>query len=101
MALILVGQNEFWDRLKPQSYAAIRQRIDLQYKLPHLDRSQVGEYAKRHLAYAGAQHDIISDNAVDEISSFPAEPREWQLCQQVRQLLDNIRRLSTDIMGQQ
>ncbi|NLN87918.1 MAG: AAA family ATPase, partial [Syntrophomonadaceae bacterium] len=70
MALILVGQNELWDRLKLQSYAAIRQRIDLQCKLPHLDRSQVGEYVKRHLAYAGAQHDIFSDNAVDEIFKF-------------------------------
>ena len=30
MALILVGQSELWDRLRLQSYAAIRQRIDLQ-----------------------------------------------------------------------
>lgn len=70
MALILVGQNELWERLKLQSYAAIRQRIDLQCKLPHLDRAQVGEYVKRHLAYAGADHDIFSDNAVDEIFRF-------------------------------
>lgn len=33
MALILVGQNELWDRLKLQSYAAIRQCIDIQCKL--------------------------------------------------------------------
>jgi type II secretory pathway predicted ATPase ExeA len=70
MALILVGQNELWDRLKLQSYAAIRQRIDLQCKLSYLDRSQVGEYVKRHLAYAGAEHDIFSDNAIDEIFRF-------------------------------
>ncbi|MEN6326093.1 MAG: AAA family ATPase [Syntrophomonas sp.] len=70
MALILVGQNELWERFKLQSYAAIRQRIDLQCKLPHLDRAQVGEYVKRHLAYAGADHDIFSDNAVDEIFRF-------------------------------
>ena len=30
MTLILVGQNELWERLQLQSYAAIRQRIDLQ-----------------------------------------------------------------------
>lgn len=48
-------------------YAAIRQRIDLQCKLPHLDRAQVGEYVKSHLAYAGAEHDIFSDSTVDEI----------------------------------
>ena len=70
MALILVGQNELWERLKLQSYAAIRQRIDLQCKLPYLDRAEVGEYIKTHLAYAGADHDIFSDNAVDEIFKF-------------------------------
>ena len=70
MALILVGQNELWDRLKLQSYAAIRQRIDLQCKFTHYDRSQVGEYMKRHLAYAGAQQDIFSDGATDDIYRF-------------------------------
>lgn len=70
MALILVGQNELWERLKLQSYAAIRQRIDLQCKLPYLDRAEVGEYVKRHLAYAGADHDIFSDSALDEIFKF-------------------------------
>lgn len=70
MALILVGQSELWDRLQLQAYAAIRQRIDLQLKLPRLDRAQVGEYIKRHLAYAGADHDIFSDSAVDEVFRF-------------------------------
>lgn len=70
MSLILVGQSELWERFQLQSYAAIRQRIDLQCKLPHLDRSQVGEYVKRHLAYAGTEHDIFSDNAVEEIYRF-------------------------------
>lgn len=70
MALILVGQSELWDRFQLQAYAAIRQRIDLQCKLAHLDRAQVGEYLKRHLNYAGADHDIFSDNAVDEIFRF-------------------------------
>ncbi len=70
MALILVGQNELLDRLKLQSYGAIRQRIDLQCKLPHLDRAQVGEYIKRHLTYAGTEHEIFSDAAVDEVYRF-------------------------------
>jgi general secretion pathway protein A len=67
MALILVGQSELWDRLKLQSYAAIRQRIDLQCKLIHLDRAQTGDYIKRHLEYAGATQDIFSDGAIDSI----------------------------------
>jgi general secretion pathway protein A len=70
MALILVGQSEIWDKLKLQAYAAIRQRIDLQCKLPHLDRSQVAEYVKRHLTYAGSEQDIFSDAALDEIFRF-------------------------------
>jgi type II secretory pathway predicted ATPase ExeA len=44
--------------------------MNLQRKLPHLDRSQVGEYVKRHLAYAGADNDIFSDGAVDGIYRF-------------------------------
>ncbi len=70
MALILVGQNELWDRLRMQAYAAIRQRIDLQCKLPYYDRSQTGEYIVRHMAYAGSEHDVFSDGALDVIYQF-------------------------------
>jgi general secretion pathway protein A len=70
MGLILVGQNELWDRLRLQSYAAIRQRIDLQCKLSHLDRAQTSEYIKRHLTYSGTDHDIFSDGAIDTIYQF-------------------------------
>lgn len=77
MALILVGQSELWEKLQLQSYAAIRQRVDLQCKLPHLDRSHVGEYIKRHQTYAGAEHDIFSDNEVDEIYGIPEVPPGW------------------------
>lgn len=70
MALILVGQNELWERLGLQAYAAIRQRIDLQCKLYHYDRSQVGEYILQHLSYAGAEQAIFSDKAIDQIHRF-------------------------------
>lgn len=70
MALILVGQSELWERLSLQAYAAIRQRIDLQCKLQHYDRAQIGGYIHQHLAYAGAKHDIFSDKAMDEIYRF-------------------------------
>lgn len=70
MALILVGQNELWQRLQLQSYAAIRQRIDLQCRVQHLDRAQVGAYVERHLNYAGANHDIFSDNAIDVVFQY-------------------------------
>lgn len=70
MALILVGQNELWERLNLQAYAAIRQRIDVQCKLHRYDRSQVGEYIERHLSYAGATQTIFSDKALDEVYRF-------------------------------
>ncbi|MBP7331340.1 MAG: AAA family ATPase [Firmicutes bacterium] len=70
MALILVGQNELWEKLQLQSYAAIRQRIDLQLKLNYYDRSEVGSYIKKHLDYAGATQDIFSEQAIDDIYRF-------------------------------
>lgn len=70
MALILVGQSELWDKLRLQSYAAIRQRIDLQCKLPHYDRAQADEYIQRHLTYAGADRDVFTDEAINEIFRF-------------------------------
>ena len=70
MALILVGQSELWERLQLQSYAAIRQRIDIQCRIQHYDRSQTGEYINRHLIYAGSQNEIFSDGAIDSIFQF-------------------------------
>lgn len=70
MALLLVGQSELWDRLRMQTYTAIRQRIDLQCKFQHYDRSQTGEYIARHLTYAGSEQDIFSDGALDIIYQF-------------------------------
>ncbi|MNN62354.1 hypothetical protein D3C81_1776490 [compost metagenome] len=70
MALILVGQSELWDRLGLQAYAAIRQRIDMQCYLPHMDRAEVGAYMKRHLSAAGAEHELFTEAAMDEIYRF-------------------------------
>lgn len=70
MALILVGQSELRERLQLQAYAAIRQRIDLQCKLPHYDRAQTEAYIGRHLAYAGADRDVFTDGAIDDIYRF-------------------------------
>lgn len=70
MALILVGQSELWDRINLQAYAAIRQRIDLQCKLPHYDRAHTEAYIERHMAYAGAERDIFTDGAIDDIYRF-------------------------------
>ncbi len=70
MSLILVGQNELWDKLKLQAYAAIRQRIDLKCEIPQYDRSQVEEYINAHLAYAHGSKDIFTEKAIDEIYKY-------------------------------
>lgn len=70
MALVLVGQTELWERLRLQTYAAIRQRMDLQCKLPHYDRAQSAAYLKQHLRYAGTQQEIFSDAAVEEMYRY-------------------------------
>lgn len=44
MALILVGQTVLLEKLQLQSYAAIRQRIDLQSKLHRIERDKDGAY---------------------------------------------------------
>ncbi|WP_345840721.1 AAA family ATPase [Bacillus sp. P14.5] len=70
MALIMVGQTELWDRLQLKSFAAISQRIDIQFKLDHLDRAETEQYMKKHLSYVGVERDIFSDLALDEIFSY-------------------------------
>jgi hypothetical protein len=70
MALILVGQSELWNRLGLQANAAIRQRIDMQCYLPPMDRAEIGAYMSRHLSVAGAEHELFTEAAVDEIYRF-------------------------------
>lgn len=72
MALILVGQNELWDKLKLQRYAAIRQRIDLKCEIPQMDLAQTVEYIASHLAYANGSKDIYTEKAIDEIYRYSA-----------------------------
>ena len=70
MALILVGQSELWDKLRLQSYTAIRQRIDLQCKLPHYEHAETIAYVNRHLTYAGALSDIFTSGAIEEMYRY-------------------------------
>ncbi len=68
MALILVGQTELWDqKLRLHKYDAIRQRIDMNIVLPHLDRAETEAYVASHLQYAGGPADIFTSAALDEV----------------------------------
>ena len=68
--MILAGQSELWEKLKLQSYAAIRQRIDVQCGIGHMDRHQTDGYIKSHLTFAGCEKDIFTDSAIDDIFQF-------------------------------
>ena len=68
MALVLAGQTELWEnKLRLQRYAAIRQRIDINCVLPHLDRSETEQYIQSHLSYAGCNRDVFSDKALEKL----------------------------------
>lgn len=69
MAMVLVGQSELWeDKLRLKRYDAVRQRIDINCVLPHLDRAETEKYIQSHLNYAGVtDRELFSRRAVDEI----------------------------------
>jgi general secretion pathway protein A len=70
MTLILAGQSELWDRLKLQSFAAIRQRIDMVCRMSPFDRAQTESYLKKHLSAAGTDRDIFSAAAIDALYAY-------------------------------
>lgn len=68
MGLVLAGQTELWDqKLRLQRYAAIRQRIDMNIVLRHMDRAETERYIASHLDYAEGRKDLFTDRALDEI----------------------------------
>jgi type II secretory pathway predicted ATPase ExeA len=72
MTLILSGQTELWDKLKLQAYAAIRQRIDIHCVVGRLDRSKTAEYVSAQLTFAGADREIFTESAIDDVFKFSA-----------------------------
>jgi len=72
MALILVGQNELWEKLRMQQCAAIRGRIDIKCELPGMDRADLDAYMNAHLSYANGKNEIFTDSALGEIHKYSA-----------------------------
>lgn len=70
MTLILVGQTELWERLNMQSYAAIKQRIDITSKFDRMDRATMDAYIKRHLAYSGIENEVFAESALQAIYQY-------------------------------
>ena len=97
--LVLVGQTELWEqKLKLQAYEAIRQRMDMNIVLWRLDRAEAGKYIAAHMAYAGAEKEIFTSGAEDEVYKISAgiprminrvcEKTLMYACWQQKQLLD-------------
>ena len=72
MSLILVGQNELWEKLKMQLYSAIRGRIDIKCELPAMDRAELDAYLMAHFEYAGGKGNPFTDGAVNELHRYSA-----------------------------
>jgi len=72
MSILLVGQNELWDKLRMQQYAAIRGRIDIKCELTGMDRAELNDYTSAHLSYAGGKTEIFTDAALDELHRYSA-----------------------------
>jgi len=72
MSIVLVGQQELWDKLRMQAYAAIKGRVDIKCELPAMDRSELGAYMGAHLSYAGGSTEIFTDAALDAIYKYSA-----------------------------
>ena len=101
MALVLVGQTELWeDKLRLKRYDAVRQRIDINCVLPHLNRAETEKYIQSHLVYAGIKdRELFNRRAVDEVfhisSGIPrlinriCEKALMYGCQQNLQILDD------------
>lgn len=83
LSLVLAGQSELWDKLRLKRYAAVRQRIDLNCILPHLDRAETERYVMAHLKYAGGKQEIFTDKAYDAIykESTGIERRINRICE--------------------
>jgi len=75
LTLILVGQTELNDMLRP--IPQMTQRIGLKFHIPHLNPDEIRLYIKHRLETAGGSIDIIEDDAIVEIERLSkGNPRE-------------------------
>ena len=64
---LLVGQPTLRHRLKLGAYAALDQRVALRYQLEGMDLTETSAYVHHHLALAGRQDPLFSDDAISLI----------------------------------
>jgi len=75
MTLVLVGQTELNDILRP--IPQMMQRVALRFHIPHLDEDEVRKYMKHRLETAGGTIDIFDDQAIARVEALSkGNPRE-------------------------
>lgn len=75
MTLVLVGQTELSDMLRP--IPQMTQRIGLRFHIPHLEPDEVAPYMEARLTVAGANASIFNNEAIAEIGRLSqGNPRE-------------------------
>ena len=68
--IFFVGQNEFNSILLQPENRALMRRITITYNLDPLDLAETGEYIRHRLKTAGAQYEIFSSAAMEEVYDF-------------------------------
>ena len=63
-ACLLVGQPTLRRRIKLGVLAALDQRIALRYAMPPMADTETGSYLRHHLALAGRNDALFSDDAI-------------------------------------
>ncbi|MEE8547120.1 MAG: AAA family ATPase [bacterium] len=72
ISLILIGQPELKKRLNNPTYAALRQRIGIQYHLMAMGRHDTEQYISCRLSIVGGNEDLFTGEAVDVVYEYSA-----------------------------
>ncbi len=70
LSLILIGQTGLRKRLRHRAYAALRQRIGIQFHLGPLRIKEVKEYIKFRMKVAGRNDDLFNEGALKKIYQY-------------------------------
>ena len=68
--IFFVGQNEFNSTLLQPENRALMRRITITYNIDPLTKAETGEYIRHRLNVAGANYEIFSAGAVEEVYDF-------------------------------
>ena len=71
-SVIMAGNDEFLQHIRLRIYEPLRQRITCYRRLNSLKKNDAEEYIRHQFEFAGAQHDIITNRAVNLVHDLTA-----------------------------